>query len=100
MELPQEQIEVVVQSQYMTEQEREEFLKKFEQERAHSLIGFCVMGGVFSEGIDLTEDKLIGAMVIGTGLPQVCLERELFKVLFRPEESERIRLCLPVSGDE
>ena len=82
MELPQEQIEVVVQSQYMTEQEREEFLKKFEQERAHSLIGFCVMGGVFSEGIDLTEDKLIGAMVIGTGLPQVCLERELLKYYF------------------
>ena len=68
MELPQEQIEVVVQSQYMTEQEREEFLKKFEQERVHSLIGFCVMGGVFSEGIDLTEDKLIGTMIIGTGL--------------------------------
>ena len=82
MELPQEQIEVVVQSQYMTEQEREEFLKKFEQERAHSLIGFCVMGGVFSEGIDLTEDKLIGAMIIGTGLPQVCLERELLKYYF------------------
>lgn len=82
MELPQEQIEVVVQSQYMTEQEREEFLKKFEQERAHSLIGFCVMGGVFSEGIDLTEDKLIGTMIIGTGLPQVCLERELLKYYF------------------
>ena len=82
MELPQEQMEVVVQSQYMTEQEREEFLKKFEQERAHSLIGFCVMGGVFSEGIDLTEDKLIGAMIIGTGLPQVCLERELLKYYF------------------
>ena len=82
MELPQEQIEVVVQSQYMTEQEREEFLKKFEQERAHSLIGFCVMGGIFSEGIDLTEDKLIGAMIIGTGLPQVCLERELLKYYF------------------
>lgn len=82
MELPQEEIEIVVQSQYMTEQEREEFLKKFEQERAHSLIGFCVMGGVFSEGIDLTEDKLIGAMIIGTGLPQVCLERELLKYYF------------------
>ena len=82
MELPQEQIEVAVQSQYMTEQEREEFLKKFEQERAHSLIGFCVMGGIFSEGIDLTEDKLIGAMIIGTGLPQVCLERELLKYYF------------------
>lgn len=82
MELPQEQIEVAVQSQYMTEQEREEFLKKFEQERAHSLIGFCVMGGIFSEEIDLTEDKLIGAMIIGTGLPQVCLERELLKYYF------------------
>lgn len=82
MELPQEQIEVAVQSQYMAEQEREEFLKKFEQERAHSLIGFCVMGGIFSEGIDLTEDKLIGAMIIGTGLPQVCLERELLKYYF------------------
>ena len=40
------------------------------------------MGGVFSEGIDLTEDKLIGAMIIGTGLPQVCLERELLKYYF------------------
>ena len=46
------------------------------------MIGFCVMGGIFSEGIDLTEDKLIGAMIIGTGLPQVCLERELLKYYF------------------
>ena len=78
----EDEIEVVVQSQYMTEQEREEFLEKFEQERMHSLIGFCVMGGIFSEGIDLTEDKLIGAMIVGTGLPQVCLERELLKYYF------------------
>ena len=66
----------------MTEQEREEFLERFEIVKDHSLIGFCVMGGIFSEGIDLTEDKLIGAMIIGTGLPQVCLERELLKYYF------------------
>ena len=75
-------LEVVIQSQYMTEEEREDFLGKFETVKEHSMVGFCVMGGIFSEGIDLTEDKLIGAMIIGTGLPQVCLERELLKYYF------------------
>ena len=45
-------------------------------------MGFCVMGGIFSEGIDLTRDRLIGAVIIGTGLPQVCRERELLKAYF------------------
>jgi len=40
------------------------------------------MGGIFSEGIDLSEDRLIGAAVIGTGLPQVCNEREMLKQYF------------------
>ena len=40
------------------------------------------MGGIFSEGIDLTEDRLIGALIIGTGLPQVCREREIVKEYF------------------
>lgn len=78
----EDDLEVVMQSQYMTEEEREDFLGKFETVKDHSMVGFCVMGGIFSEGIDLTEDKLIGAMIIGTGLPQVCLERELLKYYF------------------
>ena len=40
------------------------------------------MGGIFSEGIDLTEEKLIGAIIVGTGLPRVCVERELLKQYF------------------
>ena len=40
------------------------------------------MGGVFSEGIDLAKERLIGAVIVGTGLPQVCLERELLKNYF------------------
>ena len=40
------------------------------------------MGGIFSEGIDLTEERLIGTWIVGTGLPQVCLERELLKQFF------------------
>lgn len=63
----------------MSEQEREEFLKEFAEESEQTLVGFCVMGGVFSEGIDLIGDRLIGAAVIGTGLPQVSEEREILK---------------------
>ena len=67
---------------HMTESEREEFLEAFEKEQEESLLGFCVMGGIFSEGIDLTEEKLIGAIIVGTGLPKVCTEREILKNYF------------------
>ena len=77
-----EDMECIRQESGMAEEEREAFLKKFEKERNHSLVGFCVMGGIFSEGIDLTEDRLIGALIIGTGLPQVCRKREIVKEYF------------------
>ena len=80
--LTQEGIDVILQSQNMGEEEREEFLEEFDRERENSLIGFCVMGGVFSEGIDLTADRLIGAIIVGTGLPQVCNDREILKGYF------------------
>jgi Rad3-related DNA helicase len=41
-----------------------------------------VLGGIFSEGIDLREDRLIGSLVVGTGFPQVCVEREILKQYF------------------
>lgn len=75
-------IDSVIQSQNMSESAREEFLSEFEEERERSLVGFCVMGGIFSEGIDLTEDRLIGAVIVGTGLPQVCNDRELVRKYF------------------
>lgn len=77
-----EGIDVLLQAQNMDEREREEFLEEFDRERENSLVGFCVMGGVFSEGIDLTADRLIGAVVVGTGLPQVCNDREIVKDYF------------------
>lgn len=75
-------IECIIQSQYMGEEAREIFLETFEEERENTLVGFCVMGGIFSEGIDLTKDKLIGAVIVGTGLPQVCNDREILKIYF------------------
>lgn len=77
-----EKIHCLVQAPYMSEEAREIFLEGFEEERQESLMGFCVMGGIFSEGIDLANERLIGAVIVGTGLPQVCRERELLKEYF------------------
>lgn len=63
----------------MSETEKEEFLGRFTEDTAKTQIGFCVMGGIFGEGIDLRRDRLIGACIVGTGLPMVCRERELFR---------------------
>lgn len=73
------EVSCILQSSNMTEQEREEFLEAFQENSAKTLIGFCVMGGIFSEGIDLTGERLIGAAIVGTGLPQVGCEREILK---------------------
>lgn len=94
----EDRAECLVQEEHMSEQKREEFLMRFEGneelefsdiihmdveiEEESSLVGFCVMGGIFSEGIDLKSDRLIGAMIVGTGLPQVCTEREILKQYF------------------
>lgn len=78
----EEEMDLVIQQQHMDEEERENFLRAFEEGRENSLIGFGVLGGIFSEGIDLTNEKLIGTMIIGTGFPQVCNEREILKNYF------------------
>ena len=84
-ELRMKNVTCVIQEQNMNEQKREDFLEKFEMEREESLVGFCVLGGVFSEGIDLKEERLIGAVIVGTGLPQVCNEREILKQYFEKQ---------------
>lgn len=79
---PEEDVDYLLQKEDMTEEDREDFLGIFREENDRTILGFCVLGGVFSEGIDLKHDSLIGAAVIGTGLPQVGQERELLKEYF------------------
>lgn len=76
--------ECLVQDEYMNEQSREEFLSRFSEYAGEeeTLLGFCVLGGIFSEGIDLKNDRLIGAIIVGTGFPMVCNEREILKKYF------------------
>ena len=92
--------ECIIQSEYMSETDREAFLGRFQgnedfdlqcdidmdiEEEDSILIGFCVLGGIFGEGIDLKNDSLIGAIIVGTGLPQVCFEREILKEFFEED---------------
>jgi DNA excision repair protein ERCC-2 len=63
----------------MSESAREEFLNRFQSARDDTLIAFAVLGGVFGEGIDLVGERLIGVAIVGVGLPQVCVERDLIR---------------------
>lgn len=74
----EENFEYFFQTPNMTEQEKELFLEQFVEEEK-TKVGFCIMGGIFGEGIDLRNDRLIGAVIVGTGLPMICKERELFR---------------------
>ena len=80
--------EYQVQKNGMTEREREQFLEQFSNEHGGSFVGFCVSGGIFSEGIDLKGERLIGVVLIGTGLPQICSEREILKKFYAEREMD------------
>ena len=80
----------------MKEQERLEFLEESEKPRDHSLAAFCVMGGVFSEGIDLKKERLIGAVIVGTGLPMVCVEQEVLRGYFEKKKKRDLTLRISI----
>ena len=76
-------ISVLVQRPGMTEPERDAFLAAFSVEHGETLVGFAVLGGIFGEGIDLVGERLIGAVIVGVGLPQLCVERNLIRDYFQ-----------------
>jgi Rad3-related DNA helicase len=78
--LPERQL--LVQDRGMPEAAREAFLARFSAGNLETLVGLAVMGGIFGEGIDLVGERLIGAVVVGVGVPQVNLERDLIKDYF------------------
>ncbi|MFP4164546.1 MAG: ATP-dependent DNA helicase [Chitinispirillaceae bacterium] len=80
-------LRLLVQTREMDETERKAFLDTFDEENRETLVGLAVMGGVFGEGIDLVGDKLVGAAVVGVGLPRISDERELIKDYFQKTRS-------------
>ncbi len=76
----------IVQEPHMDEGQRETFLQEFYKESSESLVAFCVLGGIFGEGIDLKEDCLLGTVVVGCGMPQTGTEQELLQEYFQRTE--------------
>lgn len=97
-------LKVVVQENSMNEEKKEAFLENFENSqdkeeiKKETLIGFCVMGGMFSEGIDLRNDRLIGTIIVGTGLPLVCKERELILNYFNDKDMNGFDYAYKIPG--
>jgi DNA excision repair protein ERCC-2 len=72
-------VKLSIQKSFMTEDEREAFLQNFDSSDSEYTLGFGVLGGIFSEGIDLKGDRLIGTIIIGVGHPMICFEREILR---------------------
>ncbi|SDP59066.1 ATP-dependent DNA helicase [Halobacillus aidingensis] len=73
-------VDAVMQERGMDEERREDFLAQFEE--GGRLVGFAVLGGIFSEGVDLRGDRLNGVAVVGIGLAPRSFEKELIKDYF------------------
>jgi DNA excision repair protein ERCC-2 len=76
-------IELIMQKEGMRDDEKTIFLNSFQEGRERTLVAFAVLGGFFSEGIDLVGERLSGVIIIGLGLPQVCLEREIIREYYQ-----------------
>ncbi|GAB6155233.1 ATP-dependent DNA helicase [Desulfosporosinus burensis] len=83
-----QQVEVICQTPGMPEEAREEFLANFAINPERTLIGFALMGGIFGEGIDLIGDRLSGVVIVGVGLPQIGLEREIIRSYYESASSQ------------
>lgn len=77
---------IQAQKMEMSEKEREEFLENFQADGLKPVIGFCVMGSIYAEGIDLTGNRLIGVFIVGTGLPALSYEGNLIRGYFDEKE--------------
>ncbi len=75
-------INITAQSRSMSENAKKEFLDSFDAKKEGTLVGFCVLGGSFSEGIDLRGERLIGAIIVGVGLPTISTELNIIKEYF------------------
>ncbi|MFD2043601.1 ATP-dependent DNA helicase [Ornithinibacillus salinisoli] len=76
-------VKTILQETGMSEEEREEFLGVFQSEQDERILGFAVLGGIFSEGVDLVGDRLQGVIIVGVGLPQIGFERDIIKDYFQ-----------------
>ncbi|MDT2702771.1 ATP-dependent DNA helicase [Enterococcus dongliensis] len=92
------EITIQIQGTKLSEVEREAFLASFDERPEKTMIGFCVLGGIFSEGIDLVGDRLIGTIVVGVGLPQINHEQELIKEYYDEKQNRGFSYAYQLPG--
>ena len=92
------QAELLSQIPKMDDAARAEFLARFSPDASGITVGLAVMGGVFAEGIDLPAERLCGAVVVGVGLPQVCLERNVLREAYDQMDQSGFRYAYQYPG--
>jgi Rad3-related DNA helicase len=97
-QIRQPSLPVLVQRPGMTEGERDAFLAAFSIEHGETLVGFAVLGGIFGEGIDLVGERLVGAVIVGVGLPQLCNERNLIREYFEEQNTKGFEYAYTFPG--
>lgn len=90
-------LNILTQRKNMTKKEKDDFLSEFSKDDNHYLVGFCVMGGIYAEGIDLVGDSLIGAVIVGIGMPSLSYEREAITAYYdeKYEEGKQFSYIYP-----
>ena len=86
--LQSDDFELIVQEKDMSEIEKEMFLSCFVDKPKKTMLGLAVLGGAFSEGIDLVGERIIGVAIVGVGIPQICFERDLIREYFDKTEKK------------
>jgi Rad3-related DNA helicase len=75
-------VHAIQQETSLSEEERERFLESFREDPPDTYVAFCVLGGLFSEGIDLKGSRLIGAVIVSVGLPQLSTQQSVIQDYF------------------
>jgi Rad3-related DNA helicase len=91
-------IHVMVQKSEMKAEEQEQFLQEFKPNPQQTTVGLVVLGGAFSEGIDLVDDRLIGCIIVGVGMPQLTYERDLIKDYFNAQKQDGFAFAYTYPG--
>jgi DNA excision repair protein ERCC-2 len=92
------EVTLLEQTPKMDDEARADFLARFVPDVTGITLGLAVMGGVFAEGIDLPAERLSGAVVVGVGLPQVCLERDVLRDAYEASYQSGFRYAYQYPG--
>ena len=82
------EVNTLIQRKGMTEEQKSEFVARFDENNKESLVGFCVLGGVYAEGIDLVGEKLIGSIIVGVGMPRLSNERNILAEYYNDTDTD------------